>query len=75
MTDPVVVPMNQLSRAALVGLVDAFVLREGTDYGLNDVSLPAKRAQVMDQLERDEVRIIYDPTTESCTLILARDLP
>ena len=74
MTDPVLVPMDQLSQDALVGLVDAFVLREGTDYGLNDVSLVDKRAQVMAQLERDEVRIVYDPATESCTLILAREL-
>ncbi len=74
MSGPVVVPMDQLSRDALIGLVDAFVLREGTDYGHADIPLDDKRAQVLGQIERDEVRIVFDPENESCTLVLARDL-
>jgi len=75
MSVPVIVPMEKLSRDALTGLVDAFVLREGTEYGRDDVSLDDKRAQVLRQLQRDEVKIVFDPSIESCTLVLARDLP
>ncbi|MEZ4336102.1 MAG: YheU family protein [Sandaracinaceae bacterium] len=71
MTDGVVVPHDQLSEAALVGLIDDFVLREGTDYGHRDIPLDEKRAGVRRQLERGEVRILFDPDSETCTIVPA----
>ena len=70
----VLVPRDQLSPDALRGLIDAFVLREGTDYGHDDVSLEDKRADVMRQIERDEVVITFDPETESVNLVARADL-
>ncbi len=70
----VVVPLDALSREALFGLVDAFVLQEGTDYGHVEPTLEAKRAEVLEQLERGDVVIVYDPASESATLVLAREL-
>ncbi|MCB9594163.1 MAG: YheU family protein [Sandaracinaceae bacterium] len=75
MTEGVVVPPDRLSEAALVGLIDDFVLREGTDYGHADIALEAKRAAIRRQLERDEIRIVFDPSTETCTLVPTRELP
>lgn len=74
MSEPVLVPMDQLSQDALRGLIDAFVLREGTDYGYEETSLDAKREDVMRQLRRGEVLIVFDPGTEGCNLVVARDL-
>ncbi len=37
--EPLAVPHAQLSPAALRGLIEAFVLREGTDYGAREVCL------------------------------------
>lgn len=71
MTDGVVVPHDQLSEAALSGLIDDFVLREGTDYGHRDIPLEEKRAVVRRQLERGEIRILFDPETETCTIVPA----
>ncbi|MBX3274919.1 MAG: YheU family protein [Sandaracinaceae bacterium] len=71
MSDGVVVPLERLSEAALLGLIDDFVLREGTDYGHDDIPLERKRADVRRQLERGEVRIVFDPRTETCTLVPA----
>ena len=34
---PVAVPHTELSPEALQGVIEAFVLREGTDYGDRDV--------------------------------------
>lgn len=62
------VPPDHLSAEALRGLVDAFVLREGTDYGHRDYSLQEKRAAVLRQLETGEVEIWFDPATESTDL-------
>jgi len=66
--------MERLSKEALVGLIDAFVLREGTDYGHVDISIEDKRAAVVRQLERGEVVIVFDPATEGVNLVSKRDL-
>lgn len=74
MSEPVIVPSERLSEEALLGLVDAFVLREGTDYGHADIPIEDKRAAIFAQLERGEVVVTFDPATESVNLVLARDL-
>jgi len=73
--EPVVIPPEKLSREALEGLVEGFVLREGTDYGQCDHSLDDKRAAVLRQIENGEVVIVYDVGNDSCDLRLRRDLP
>jgi uncharacterized protein YheU (UPF0270 family) len=57
------VPHPHLSPEALRGVVAAFVLREGTDYGERDVPFEAKVQQVLWQLERGEAKILFDPLT------------
>ncbi|MGF1465659.1 MAG: YheU family protein [Sandaracinaceae bacterium] len=74
-TEPVLVPAERLSRQALSGLVDAYVLREGTDYGHEEIPLPDKRRAVQAQIHRGEVVIVFDPRTEQVELVLRRDLP
>lgn len=63
------IPPQALSHDALTGLISEFVLREGTEYGLSDVSLETKIAQVRKQIERGDVVIVYDEGTESCDLV------
>ncbi len=67
-----------LAADALQGIVEEFVLREGTDYGYGSSvssesskvgSLEAKVSQVMRQLEKGEVVLVYDEATESCDLV------
>ena len=69
---PVEVPHAELSTAALRGVIDAFVLREGTDYGERDVAHDTKVGQVMRQLERGEARILFDPVSESVDIVVTR---
>jgi hypothetical protein len=69
---PVVVPYGELSEAALRGVVESFVLREGTDYGERDVSHESKVADVMRQLERGEVHILFDPLDASVTIVVVK---
>jgi len=66
---PVVVPHAELSAEALRGVVESFVLREGTDYGERDVSHEQKVAQVIRQLERGEAQIMFDPLDSSVTIV------
>lgn len=66
---PVAIPIDVLSPAALAGVIEAFVLREGTDYGARETELAAKTAQVRAQLERGEAKIVFDPSSRSVTLL------
>ena len=67
---PVEVPHTELSADALRGVVESFVLREGTDYGERDASFESKVADVMRQLERREAVILYDPGSDSVDIVL-----
>jgi uncharacterized protein len=66
------VPVAELAPEILQALVESFVLREGTDYGIQEVSLASKVAQVVSQLQRGEARIVFDPATESVDIRVAR---
>ena len=66
---PVEVPHTELSAEALRGVIESFVLREGTDYGERDIEHDAKLAMVLRQLERGEARILFDPVTESVDIV------
>lgn len=68
------VPWTDLSEAALRGVIDEFVTREGTEYGLTEVDLATKVAQVREQLERGEVVVLYDAKSETVNLVTRRDL-
>jgi len=66
---PVAVPYKELSVDALQGVIDSFILREGTDYGDRTFSHEQKVAQVQRQLERGEARILFDPLDSSVTIV------
>jgi uncharacterized protein len=67
-----VVPHGELSPDALQGVVEAFVLREGTDYGERAFSLEQKVAHVMRQLEKGEADVMFDPNTESVDIVVRK---
>jgi uncharacterized protein len=70
--DPVVVPYTELSAETLQGVIESYVLREGTDYGDQTYSLQQKVAHVMRQLQRNEAQIVFDPNTESIDIVVPR---
>jgi uncharacterized protein YheU (UPF0270 family) len=69
---PVEIPYTELSDSALHGVIEAFVLREGTEYGAKDVPLDRKVAEVLRQLERGEAQIVFDPNTESVDIVVKK---
>ena len=70
--EPVFVPHTELSPEALRGVIESFVLREGTDYGAREFTLEEKLAHVHRQLESGEARIVFDPNTETIDIIPVR---
>jgi uncharacterized protein YheU (UPF0270 family) len=72
--EPVLVPPQALSAEALQGVIEAFIAREGTDYGELEWSLADKVAQVRELLRVGEAVIVFDALTESCTILPRREL-
>ena len=71
---PMVVPHGELSADALRGVIEAFVLREGTEYGSRDVDLDTKVDEVLKQLDRKDAAIVFDPATETIDIVVRRNL-
>jgi len=67
--ESVVVPYTELGAELLRAVIESFVLREGTDYGETELSLDDKVARVVGQLKRREVQIVFDPETETVSII------
>ena len=68
----ITIPYTQLSAEAMSGVVDEFILREGTDYGGVELSYETKFNNVISLLKSKEVEIVFDPESESCTIVKVR---
>jgi uncharacterized protein YheU (UPF0270 family) len=65
------VPASELSDEALLGVIDAFILREGTDYGHQDFTLEQKRSRVRGMLNQGSAEIYFYPENEHIDIVLA----
>ena len=70
--EAVVIPYTELSEDALRGVLESFVLREGTEYGERDFSLEQKVAHVVSQLKRGEAQIVFDPGSETVDIVVVK---
>jgi len=70
--EPVTIPPAELSPDALRGVIESFVLREGTEYGVRDYSLEEKVAHVLRQLERREAEIVFDPNSGTVDIVTVK---
>jgi uncharacterized protein YheU (UPF0270 family) len=64
-----IIPYTQLSSEALKGIIEEFVLREGTEYGDTDISLETKVTQVRRQLERGDAAVAFDAESDTCSIV------
>lgn len=48
-----------------MGIIENFVLREGTEYGARDHDLASKCEQVREQLAADLAEIWFDPANQT----------
>jgi len=59
-TAVVEVPYTTLQPATLRAVVEEFVTRDTTDYGVRERTLEERVADVMRQLHRGEARLVFD---------------
>ena len=60
---------SQLSDEALLGVIEEYISREGTDYGHREYSFEEKIKKVKSQLIKGEIKLLFDSKTASCNLV------
>lgn len=66
---PIEVDPNSLSPEAVQGILESFVLREGTDYGSTEISLEKKVENLQRKIRRKEIVLVFDPQSESIAFL------
>ena len=69
-----IIPHDQLNEETLSNLIEAFISREGTDYGEREVSMATKTQQVRRQLDSGKAVILYDADTSEFTIVFKDEL-
>ena len=69
-----IIPWQELEEDTLTNIIEPFVLREGTDYGLVEKTLSEKVADVKMQLQQGEIVIVWSELHETINLKHIRDL-
>ena len=63
------IPVAQLSHAALRAVVEEFVTRDGTDHS----SIEQRIEKVLQQLDEGRVELHFDDYTKTCNILAVRD--
>lgn len=66
-----IIPWQELSTETLDNLIESFVLREGTDYGMQEKTLEQKVADVKKQLVSGEAVLVWSELHESGNIMPA----
>ncbi len=68
---PLIIPHDQINENTLLGIIKAYVLSEGTDYGQVEYDIDTKIKRVMDQLKSSKAFVAYDEAEETATIVTA----
>lgn len=66
------VPYQQLDRETLRRVIQEFVSRDGADWGDAGCTLEDKVAQVLQQLEQKQAKIVFDLRSQSANIVACR---
>jgi uncharacterized protein YheU (UPF0270 family) len=64
-----IIPYKELEPDTLTGIIREFVLREGTEYGEDDVPLAEKVAQVKLQLANGSAFLVYSELHDTVNIL------
>lgn len=65
-----IIPWQSLEPDTLRNIAESFILREGTDYGLEELSLAEKTDNLLDQIYAESAVIIWSELHESIDIKL-----
>ncbi len=69
-----IIPWQDLAEDTLTNLIEHFVLREGTDYGMDEVPFSDKVDQVREALKRGDAVIVFSELHETVDIKLTNAL-
>ena len=69
-----IIPIDALEADTLYRLAESFVLREGTDYGEEEIALEVKVQQVLAKLKTGEAVLVYSELHESVDIKRKEDI-
>lgn len=69
-----IIPSERISADVLDGIIESYVLREGTDYGESELSMDEKVSNLRVQIKRGDVVVVYDESTETVNLLPKEDI-
>lgn len=70
----VIVPLEKISEDALHGLINEFILREGTDYGAREFTLAEKHEQIKKQLSSGHILIVFDTAEQTASIVRKEEI-
>jgi uncharacterized protein YheU (UPF0270 family) len=68
-----IIPINRLSKEALIGVIEEFVTRDGTDYGEGESDMETNFIAVRSKLEKGLAVLVFDDEPETTNILLADD--
>lgn len=63
------IPLDRVEADILQAMLEDFASRDGTDYGLRELSLEEKVANLQAQLRDGELAVVYDLDSEEWDLL------
>lgn len=60
-----IIPWQELAPETLDNIVESVVLREGTDYGIEEFSLAQKKAQLLAKIRNGSAVVVWSELHES----------
>ncbi|MCQ9122006.1 hypothetical protein BKG95_05600 [Rodentibacter pneumotropicus] len=60
-----IIPWQELEPATLDNIVESVILREGTDYGAEEIPLARKKEQLLEKIRNGSVVIVWSELHES----------
>lgn len=68
-----IIPPEKLTQEVLRSVIESYVTREGTDYGEMELTLEQKVNGLWPRVINGEVLVVFDPHSESVTLMSKQD--
>ena len=63
------IPYTEISEEALKAIIQEYITREGTEYGIKEYSFEQKIEQIEQQLVKGDIKINFDDETQTCNLV------
>ncbi|MDG6895728.1 YheU family protein [Volucribacter amazonae] len=60
-----IIPWQELEEQTLINIVESFILREGTDYGMEELPLATKRATLLAKIKQGDAIIVWSELHQS----------